>query len=102
MKISVLLASLVAGAGLTMAGPVVITDPSTLGVNDSVVWSQLGASEDTIPNPFTATSTLGLTITGTFSTGTGTVNQEDGGWAGILPPATISPGHTAATAAPGR
>jgi hypothetical protein len=43
------------------------TSRATFAGNDSVDWSQLGASLTPIPNPFTATSTGGVGVTGAFA-----------------------------------
>jgi len=55
------------------SSPVLVTLPSSLGANDSVNWSQLGADQATIPNSFSATSTGGRAVTGNFGTSTGQV-----------------------------
>ena len=51
--------------------------------NDSADWSQLGNPGDSVSNPFTATSTGGIGITGSFAgSGNGMVMQEGNNWGG--------------------
>ncbi len=58
----------------------VIIGVTTRTGSDTVIWSQLGAPNDSVANPFSATSTGGVSVTGSFaSAGTGFVAQEDGG-----------------------
>jgi len=43
------------------------TTPAGLGSNDSTSWSQLGADATTLTGPFSATSGLGVGVTGNFN-----------------------------------
>jgi len=43
------------------------TTPAGLGSNDSTIWSQLGADATTLSGPFSATSGLGVGVTGNFT-----------------------------------
>lgn len=80
-KHAIFAASAVAAVTL-MAMPQAYAD-SLVGVtvapvmSDSVDWSQLGGNQASIPNGFSATSTGGIQLTGTFATGgSGAVLQE--------------------------
>ena len=68
LSISVILVGETARAD-TIVG---FTDRTTFGGNDSANWNQLGASGATIPNPFSANSSGGLHITGSFAVSGGT------------------------------
>lgn len=77
----VLILALVSVMG-TMALADSLVGVTTRTGNDLAVWSQLGAPESTIPNPFNATSNGGIAITGSFEGGTGIVAQEGNDWFG--------------------
>lgn len=49
---------------------------------DSVSWSQLGPVGTTISNPFTFTTGLGVSGTGSYAAGTGSVIVQGNGWFG--------------------
>jgi hypothetical protein len=53
---------------------------------DTVDWSQLGPAFTPIPNPFSAVSSGGVPITGTFATGTGEVLVQSSSWNGNFAP----------------
>jgi len=55
------------------ASIVYVTSPAALAEDDTASWSQLGATQTSIPSSFSATSVGGLAITGTIASGTGTV-----------------------------
>lgn len=70
--------ALVAGAILLAALPVragTVTTLGALGANDSATWSQLGSPGDNINDPFSATSSGGVGISGAFGGAGGTVGQ---------------------------
>jgi len=56
------------------------TSPAAMGANDTVTWSQLGPDGTTIPNPFSAASTAGKSISGAFSSSTGMVAVAGTSW----------------------
>jgi hypothetical protein len=56
------------------------TSPGALGENDSVNWSQLGADQSTVSNPFFATSADGEAITGSFATTIGLLAVVGPSW----------------------
>jgi hypothetical protein len=53
-----------------------------LGANDSVDWAQLGPDRTVLSNPFTATSSGGLGVTGQFTGGSGELRTQSASWAG--------------------
>ena len=59
--------------GATPAGALLLWDGITPAPNDSTSWAGLGADGTTIPSPFSATSTDGVAITGSFAGGSGLV-----------------------------
>jgi PEP-CTERM motif len=66
-------ASVILGGGTARADTILgFTNRTTFGGNDSATWNQLGASGATIPNPFSANSSGGLHITGSFAVAGGT------------------------------
>jgi hypothetical protein len=66
-------ASVILGGGTARADTILgFTNRTTFGGNDSANWNQLGASGATIPNPFSANSSGGLHITGSFAVAGGT------------------------------
>src|SRR5215472_16451498 len=68
LSISVILVGETARAD-TIVG---FTNRATFGGNDSANWNQLGGNGATIPNPFSANSSGGLHITGSFAVAGGT------------------------------
>jgi hypothetical protein len=59
-----------------------VNNRAGLGANDAVDWSQLGSSRTTLSNPFSATSTGGLGVTGQFIGGAGQSQDQGNGWIG--------------------
>ena len=67
--------SVIVAGGTARADTIVgFTNRTTFGGNDSANWNQLGANLATIPNPFSANSSGGLHITGSFAVA-GTTGQ---------------------------
>ena len=65
--------SVIVAGGTARADTIVgFTNRTTFGGNDSANWNQLGANLATIPNPFSANSSGGLHITGSFAVSGGT------------------------------
>ena len=65
--------SVIVAGGTARADTIVgFTNRTTFGGNDSANWNQLGANLATIPNPFSANSSGGLHITGSFAVAGGT------------------------------
>lgn len=60
----------------------VVTSRSSLGANNSVSWSSLGAEYTPISNPFSVGSAGGNAITGSIPTGTFQRLNERSGWFG--------------------
>jgi hypothetical protein len=82
-RYSILLAALVVSVGTAYADSVVTSRPAG---TDSVNWSSLGAGTS-IPNPFSFTTTAGVSGTGSYaSAGTGAVYVQDSGWSGNFAP----------------
>jgi hypothetical protein len=77
LALSICFAGLIARADTV----VLVTSQSALNPNDSVAWGQLGSDGTSIDSPFTATSGLGLSIGGSFASGTGTVCDPNVGGA---------------------
>jgi hypothetical protein len=71
---ALLLSALVIVAGATARADTIVgfTNRTTFAGNDSATWNQLGPSGATIPNPFSANSSGGLHITGSFAVAGGT------------------------------
>src|ERR1017187_3669110 len=78
-KLPLGLVVLLVGAMAAHADNLITTRP--VGT-DSVDWSQLGSSGTSIPNPFSFLTANSASGTGTYATGTGTVNQQGSGWSG--------------------
>ncbi len=74
--------ALAVGSAMTATADVVTEVTSRPSGADTVNWSQLGPGDSTINNPFTAPSTGGVGVTGTFATGTGKVALQGFGWGG--------------------
>jgi len=73
----------VALANVTVAKADVMFLVTTRVGSDTVNWTQLGPDNTTIPNLFTATSTGGIGITGSFDGGgVGETSVEGGSWTG--------------------
>jgi len=71
---SLLSISVILAGGTARADSIVgFTNRTTFDGNDSANWNQLGGSGATIPNPFSANSSGGLHIAGSFAAGTGQV-----------------------------
>jgi hypothetical protein len=66
-KLSGLAVLVLFGMGSPEAGALLIWDGITPVPNDSTSWAGLGADATTIPKTFSATSTLGLTVSGSFA-----------------------------------
>ncbi len=85
MKKFIMLLAMVAlavGSGMTAKADVVTEVTSRPSGADTVNWSQLGPDFSTINNPFTATSTGGVGVTGTFAAGTGQLRVQGSSWSG--------------------
>ena len=83
--------SLILGAATTRADTILgFTNRTTFGGNDSANWNQLGGA--TIPNPFSANSSGGLHITGSFAVagGTGQVLVQGTSFLGTSPTVIFS------------
>lgn len=59
-----------------------VNSSAGLGANDSVDWATLGPSESTVPNPFSATSTNGIGITGSIPSGDLERRDQPNSWGG--------------------
>ena len=64
------------------------------GANDSTSWSQLGADQTVIPQSFTATSTGGVSISGSLAGNSGLVVISGSSWTSIPPTTTFPAGDT--------
>ncbi len=73
--------ALLCTAVVANASIVLITNRADAG-SDLADWGQLGSSFTPIPNPFNATSTGGVGITGTFACCGGERRDQGNGWAG--------------------
>jgi len=87
-KLSAVLLALALSAVAAHADSLVTTQPTG---TDSVVWSQLGPAGTSIPNPFSFTTTDGVTGAGSYANtgGTGSVAEQGYDWGGNFYPAEI-------------
>jgi hypothetical protein len=78
-----LLLGAVAG-GLASADTIVLaTTPTALGVDDTVLWDQLGTDGAIVPNSFSVLSGGAISVNGVFSTTTGEVATAGVSWSPV-------------------
>lgn len=82
----ILLATVIALTSVAVTQAGVISLVTTRVGSDSVNWNQLGPDNSVIPNPFSATSTFGIGVVGSFAVaGPSLVSVEGSDWFGNFP-----------------